>query len=499
MHRTKLLALIAAGCVAALLALLLAAESAAPDATIVSVPSALWYLITTLTTVGYGDCYPVTAAGRVIGALFQLMSLGVFALLIGMLAAFLRGTAWERLRLWRLAGKPWYVFSEKNEASLALAEGLKRDNPKRVLLFAGTKGDCGAGKPCLLRAETLCGRKRDGDFFLFCLSENEQENERLANSVKNGRVWCRSSLLPDKLPENQQRFDPKTLCARRYWDRFPLQSKTETVLLAGDGACAAAILEQGLLRNVLDPAQSVHYVCAGDWSDFLRLHPNLDEILQIDPACGGKDALRLLAHWDDDPALLQTADRIVFCGEDEAETRRAVAALRRCFAISGAVQARLSAPIEGADCFGAADEIFTSELVLQQALSARAIALHARYRAEHADAPDWDGLTDFARRSNLAAADHWQTKLRLLAQRYGEETTLKTLLERVRNAAPEEKDRFRRIEHARWRRFHFMNGWRCGAVRDDRKRLHPMLVPFDRLSPAEQEKDDNSWELSDVL
>ena len=304
MHRTKLLALIAAGCVAALLALLLAAESAAPDATIVSVPSALWYLITTLTTVGYGDCYPVTAAGRVIGALFQLMSLGVFALLIGMLAAFLRGTAWERLRLWRLAGKPWYVFSEKNEASLALAEGLKRDNPKRVLLFAGTKGDCGAGKPCLLRAETLCGRKRDGDFFLFCLSENEQENERLANSVKNGRVWCRSSLLPDKLPENQQRFDPKTLCARRYWDRFPLQSKTETVLLAGDGACAAAILEQGLLRNVLDPAQSVHYVCAGDWSDFLRLHPNLAH----DKGLVTSDNIINVSSYSDPIELLCAAD-----------------------------------------------------------------------------------------------------------------------------------------------------------------------------------------------
>ena len=360
-----------------------------------------------------------------------------------------------------------------------------------MLLFAETKGDCAPGKACLLSAETLCKRKKNGDFRLFCLSENEQENERLANSVKNGRVYCRSSLLPDALPENQHRFDAKALCARRYWDRFPLQSAQETVLLVGDGAYAAAILEQGLLRNVLDTAQRVRYVCVGNWSNFIRLHPNLEEILQIDPACSGKDALIPLAHWDDDPALLQAADRIVFCGENEEETRRTIADLRRCFAVSGALQARTSAPIEGVDCFGAPG------LVMQESLSELAIALHERYRSENPDAPDWNGLSDFARRSNLAAADHFLVKVRALARKYGEseDTTLGELFERFRSATPEDKDFFRRIEHARWCRFHYLNGWRYGAVRDNQKRLHPMLVPFDQLSPAEQEKDDNSWEL----
>lgn len=495
MRKTKLLALSAVLSLAVLLALLLLAEASAPDATIVSIPSALWYLLTTLTTVGYGDCYPVTAAGKAIGAVFQLMSLGVLALLIGLLAAFLRGTAWERLRLLRRSGKTWYVFSEKNEASLALAAALAREDPKRALLFADTKDDCAVGTGSPLRAEALCKRKKDGDFLLFCLSENETENERLANRVTNGRVYCSSSLLPDRLPENQQRFDPKELCARQYWNRFPLQSKTERILLAGDGAYAAALFEQGLLRNVLDPAQKVRYVCAGDWSDFLRLHPQLDAALAIDPACDGKDELTVLRHWDDDPVLLQTADRIVFCWDDEAENRLAVRQLRRCFAAAGAVQARLSAPIEGAVCFGAPDEIYTPALVLHEELSALAIALNERYRAAHPGAPAWKDLTDFARRSNLAAADHLQVKLRLLGGKDGRETALA----RYQNADAEEKDRLRRIEHARWSRFHYLNGWRCGAARDEQGRLHPMLVPFDQLSAAEREKDDYGWELLSVL
>ena len=63
--------------------LLVAAESAAADANITDLPSAFWYSLTTLTTVGYGDTYPVTEAGRIIGVVFQLLSVGMLAFLIG--------------------------------------------------------------------------------------------------------------------------------------------------------------------------------------------------------------------------------------------------------------------------------------------------------------------------------------------------------------------------------------------------------------------------------
>ena len=56
-----------------MLCLLVWAESARPDALIDSLPKALWYSIVTMTTVGYGDLYPLTAAGRGIGALFLLV------------------------------------------------------------------------------------------------------------------------------------------------------------------------------------------------------------------------------------------------------------------------------------------------------------------------------------------------------------------------------------------------------------------------------------------
>ncbi|WAC03994.1 MAG: ion transporter [Methanoregula sp.] len=52
-----------------------------------SIPGSMWWGVETLTTVGYGDVYPVTAAGRVISAIVALSSIGLFALPAAILAS----------------------------------------------------------------------------------------------------------------------------------------------------------------------------------------------------------------------------------------------------------------------------------------------------------------------------------------------------------------------------------------------------------------------------
>ncbi len=51
-----------------------------------SIPRAMWWAVATLTTVGYGDVYPVTPIGKVFAALSALSSLGLIALPAGILA-----------------------------------------------------------------------------------------------------------------------------------------------------------------------------------------------------------------------------------------------------------------------------------------------------------------------------------------------------------------------------------------------------------------------------
>jgi voltage-gated potassium channel len=69
-----------------LLTLLLKLESGEPQSKLNTVQDAMWYLVETLTTVGYGDALPVTYWGRMIGFVFLLSSLGVYGFVIGQIA-----------------------------------------------------------------------------------------------------------------------------------------------------------------------------------------------------------------------------------------------------------------------------------------------------------------------------------------------------------------------------------------------------------------------------
>lgn len=65
---------------------MLAIEQHAPGSTITTASDALWYVIATISTVGYGDTYPVTNAGRVLGALIIVIGVGIFGTFTGYLA-----------------------------------------------------------------------------------------------------------------------------------------------------------------------------------------------------------------------------------------------------------------------------------------------------------------------------------------------------------------------------------------------------------------------------
>ena len=52
-----------------------------------SIPRALWWSLATLTTVGYGDVYPITAFGKFIASIMAIVGIGAVALPAGILAA----------------------------------------------------------------------------------------------------------------------------------------------------------------------------------------------------------------------------------------------------------------------------------------------------------------------------------------------------------------------------------------------------------------------------
>lgn len=66
--------------------LVIMAESASPDANIRTPSDAMWWVIVTMATVGYGDRYPVTGLGRFVGLLVMVTGVGIFATFAGFIS-----------------------------------------------------------------------------------------------------------------------------------------------------------------------------------------------------------------------------------------------------------------------------------------------------------------------------------------------------------------------------------------------------------------------------
>jgi len=64
-------------------------ESQSPDANITTGGNSIWWSVVTITTVGYGDRYPVTLGGRTTAVFVMLAGVGIIGALASILASFL--------------------------------------------------------------------------------------------------------------------------------------------------------------------------------------------------------------------------------------------------------------------------------------------------------------------------------------------------------------------------------------------------------------------------
>ncbi|MGH3738330.1 MAG: potassium channel family protein [Micromonosporaceae bacterium] len=64
------------------------AERTAAEPNITTFPEAVWWSLVTATTVGYGDHYPVTVAGKVVAATLMLGGIGLIGFVTGSLASW---------------------------------------------------------------------------------------------------------------------------------------------------------------------------------------------------------------------------------------------------------------------------------------------------------------------------------------------------------------------------------------------------------------------------
>ncbi|MBI3270966.1 MAG: NAD-binding protein [Planctomycetes bacterium] len=152
--------------------------------------------------------------------------------------------------------------------------------------------------------------------------------------------------------------------------------------------------------------------------------------------------------------------------------------------------------------FGMVERFFRRSNLLEEDLDAVAEVIHAKYLAEQhrqgrplGTSPTnrvWAELSESAKDGGRQQADHIRVKLRAVGR-----TT-------VAAGSPEAEPDFRfspaevellaRVEHARWCAWRYLEGWTYGPTRDDARKLHDCLVPYDELSEGMKQFDRDAVE-----
>ncbi|MCR5557701.1 MAG: potassium channel family protein [Butyrivibrio sp.] len=496
--------------------LLFLAESRADGASIQSIGDALWYMIVTLTTVGYGDLYPVTVLGKFIGVLFILSSMGLLgAILASMISIFNSGVI-PTLYLRMHRKEEWFVFSQYNEKTSVLISDLKNSHKGLFICLGENKADEDNGILHLdYSFEKIIDLKPDKyRLHLFFMKDcnNDYENysdfyNACSRHISDNQLpfycYCLTEYVPEEIPVNLICFNKYENISRLYWNTYPLSTKTpgdEKIVLIGSGKFSSYILEHALERNVMKPVQSVEYHMFGDFEEFKNEHYRLNEYFSIDKKDNNRDSLFFHdVSWMQQKEIFESASRIIICDDDEKSNLFVLSNIRKYFVLRNTdaqIHVLFSQKITdtGVKTFGTTKDIYSEEYVLKRKLSRIAMDMHSVYQIENKGACEWNQLSEFKRQSNLAVADHMDIKIGLLNAVSAGDAYCKYW-----ELPEDEKIKLWHLEHDRWMRFHIVNNWHFAEKRNDALREHNLIVPFEELPYEEQKKDAYAWELMEKM
>lgn len=282
-------------------------------------------------------------------------------------------------------------------------------------------------------------------------------------------------------------FSMTEIAARIFWRNDPIPfNKVEKgiyrIIINGFDDLGQEVLKYGLLNNIYSSSQQIEYHIFAKANHFFEWHRQLDKMVP-DKIIIHKNSLY------EEAELIGDADRIIFC--EEARQNMLVAGnllayyvMKEDVELYAAIQDQevleLIGDRETIKPFAVMEELCTRDYILDEKLNKEAIATHELYNSNVPDPSwkvEWKDLSAFLRYSNISSADFNAVRRRYIDY-YIEKISSEEMVEILTE-----------LEHIRWCRYHYLNNWVLGEVKDKVKRTHPCLIPFEELSQEEKEKD----------
>lgn len=331
-------------------------------------------------------------------------------------------------------------------------------------------------------------------------TDNLMFYEKMRDKIKAGsKVYIKleemdSSLLKES---NVYYFNINEMIARVYWNQRNLQEYLKDgkldmkIAIIGFDALGQKILNYGLMNNIYSLDQSIHYHVWGDSRLYRNLLGDFDKM-------NGDTITYHDTDWKDELETLRQFDRIIITSEVDIEL------LQTLLYLGGTMQIDFYNPL-GLELpkvyienhmtgFGVQKEVLTEKNIKTDQLYREAKKINYNYEVKYNEAgnntwfrPDvekvmeekWNELSGFLKGSNVACADYHKIRL-LVMETFGMD---------IENLNKEQEEMLAKMEHIRWSRFHFVNHWHWKETRDNKKRLHPLLVPYEQLADKEKQKD----------